>query len=606
MKSIETLKQALCLAGDCRRRLFAMIGLGFLAALSEGVGISLFFPLFHAASEGTSDLGSGRLSKVMNVVLPTGEATERLVVICMLIFAAVLIKNLLQYGTRVLSVWTDVRLLRTFRSRVMSNYLTAPFARFQRTEAGVLLNTIENETWKTSAAILAMVQCAIHLLTIGVFFAILLFISWRMTVIVSIALVLISAFIYLITRRVEGMARTVVHADESFAQRVMEIILGMKTIRVFSLERAQASAFEQASSAVSRSYLRKLALDGVIHPVSELLVAGLLVGILFLSTRGEVDFAAILTFVFILYRIHPQVKQLDHARTDVEAALPSVENVLCCLGADVAPDDSSLRRRPSHAASAGRGMVRFEHVSFAYDEGEPRVIDNMDLMIEPGSMTAIVGSSGAGKSTLVHLLAGLYEPTSGRIMVDGDPVGCGWDDPVRRRVAIVSHDAYLFDTTIYENILCGRFDASRGAVVEAARLAEAHDFIAALPQGYDTRVADMGRSLSTGQRQRIALARALLRNPSVLVLDEATNGLDEVSDTMIHRSLRTLRKGRTILLVAHRLSTIRSADHIVVVSAGGIVESGSLDELSSRRSLFAHLFELDSAPTADEVRTHAA
>jgi ATP-binding cassette subfamily B protein len=242
-----------------------------------------------------------------------------------------------------------------------------------------------------------------------------------------------------------------------------------------------------------------------------------------------------------------------------------------------------------------RGAVRFEDVRFSYAEG-PEVLRGLDIDIPAGETHAVVGLTGAGKSTVVKLLLRLYEPTGGRVTVDGIDVRDLRFDELRGAIGLVSQDVFLFDGTVRENIAYGDPAASDEAIEEAARLAEAHDFIAALPEGYDTVVGERGVTLSGGQRQRLSIARAFVKDAPVLILDEPTSALDAENERAILDALARLMQGRTTLIIAHRLSTIRHADRIVVLQGGVVVEQGTHAELLARQRVYAHLHALQAAP----------
>jgi len=250
-------------------------------------------------------------------------------------------------------------------------------------------------------------------------------------------------------------------------------------------------------------------------------------------------------------------------------------------------------------AAVGTG-IRYEHVSFAY--GNEPVLRDVDLAVAPGEIVAIVGGSGAGKSTFVNLLPRFYDVNSGRITIDGHDVRDMTLQSLRRMMGLVTQEVILFNDTVRNNIAYGRGDAGEQRVIDAAKAANAHDFITALPNGYDTPIGEAGVLLSGGQRQRLAIARALFKDPPILILDEATSALDTESERLVQQALVNLMRGRTTLVIAHRLSTIRNADTIVVLDEGRIVESGRHEELLARRGIYRKLYDLQFA---DEERVSA-
>lgn len=290
----------------------------------------------------------------------------------------------------------------------------------------------------------------------------------------------------------------------------------------------------------------------------------------------------------MLYRLQPQMKIFDSARVNLGGLTGSVEQVM-----------ELLNRADKTYISSGKlpfkGLkqaITFNCVTFRYDPLEKPVLQQISITIPRGKTTAIVGPSGAGKSTLIGLLCRFYDVTTGDIYVDGEPLKqlnlADW----RSRIAIVSQDTHLFSSTITENIAYGRLDATTDEIIAAAKLAHAHDFILELPQGYETKVGDRGVRLSGGQRQRLALARAIICNPEILILDEATNALDSISEHLIQEVLQSFGQDRTVIVIAHRLSTIEQADQIIVMEKGRVREQGSIQSLLQLNGLFAKLYHL--------------
>jgi len=241
-----------------------------------------------------------------------------------------------------------------------------------------------------------------------------------------------------------------------------------------------------------------------------------------------------------------------------------------------------------------KDRIRFDRVTFYYDDPDRPALRDVSLSIPVGKTTALVGPSGAGKSTLIHLVFRFYDPTGGEVLLDDEPLRSVRLEAWWSRIALVSQDVHMFNASVRENIAYGRLDATDEDIVAAAKLADAHGFIRELPQGYDTCVGDRGVRLSGGQKQRIALARAVVRNAQILILDEATNALDAISDNLIQEALDTLSDGRTVVVIAHRLSTVERADHIIVLEEGRVAEEGDLDDLLAKNGLFARLYKLQN------------
>jgi ATP-binding cassette, subfamily B, bacterial MsbA len=328
-----------------------------------------------------------------------------------------------------------------------------------------------------------------------------------------------------------------------------------------------------------------------------------LLGILVVTTmRDPGQMATSVTFLILLYRLHPRIKQFDADRVTLNALSASVKEVSSLLDKTDKPYLLSGARVPT---SIEKGIV-FENVSFHYGSGKNVALEQVTCSINMGETTALVGPSGAGKSSLIGLICRFYDPSSGRLLIDGIPVqelDLAW---WRNQIGIVSQDVYLFNASVSENIRYGKLDATREELSEAAHKAHALEFIEDLPNGFETVLGDRGFRLSGGERQRLALARAFIRNPQILILDEATNSLDLVSEKVVQDALEQFGRGRTVLMIAHRISTIEHADKVIVLEAGRVVESGSVTQLLATGGLFSRFYALQfrKQHTAEEARAH--
>ena len=320
-----------------------------------------------------------------------------------------------------------------------------------------------------------------------------------------------------------------------------------------------------------------------------MLTVSLLLGILLVvAIRTPGQMAVSLTFLVLLYRLQPRVKQLDFDRVALDALSASIEEVRRLLDESDKPYLRSGRRVP---ASIEKGIT-FENVSFHYDAGKGAALQQVTCSIKVGETTAFVGPSGAGKSSLISLICRFYDPSSGRLLIDGIALpefNLAW---WRNQIAVVSQEVYLFNATVAENIAYGKLGATHQELVEAARKAHALEFIEALPEGFETIVGDHGLRFSGGQRQRLALARAFIRDPQILILDEATNSLDLISEGVVQDALEEFGRNRTVLIVAHRISTIMHADKVIVLDLGKVVESGTVTQLLAADGLFSRFYAL--------------
>ena len=568
----------------------AIIILGLLSSLSEGLGISLFIPLLQSLVQTTSQIGGGDFFLVfINQLFIHVSPNNRFLILTLCIFASILLKNCLTYTNAILFSWLNSRISHRLRSGIFKQLLSVSYSFLERNESSKLMNTLATETWQTSRALGVLVSLIINVCTIFVFVILLLLISWRLTLLVAVALVLISISIQLVTRQAKILGQQAVQANKILANRMWEGFGGMRVIRAFGRELYEQQRFEEASKDVRSTFLKLDILSGAVNPLSEALSAGLLLCILVIALlQGRTALPTLLTFIFILYRLQPQVKQLDSARVGLVALTSSVEDVMSLLDRS----DKPYIRSGQIALLGLQQAISFESVTFRYNLQEKPALQDISICIPRGKTTALVGPSGAGKSTLIGLLCRFYDVTEGEIYVDGYPLRQLNLDSWRSGIAIVSQDIYMFSTTVRENIAYGRLEATEDEIIAAAKLANAHEFISQLPQDYDTKVGDRGIRLSGGQRQRIALARAIVRNPEILILDEATNSLDSISEHLIQEALDTLSQNRTVIVIAHRLSTIKQADQIIVLEEGRVIEQGNLHHLLQLHGLFAKLYHL--------------
>lgn len=380
-----------------------------------------------------------------------------------------------------------------------------------------------------------------------------------------------------------------------------EDLSGMKVIQAFAQESATAEQFDEVNRENRDALVQALSLSYAFLPSVEFL--GVLASCIVLwfgglaALRGEVTLGVIVAFLAYVSRFFDPIRELSQVYATMQAAMAGGERVLQLL--DTQPDITDAPGAQAMPQIAGR--IELRDVSFAY-QGGPMVLDHVDLLVEPGQTVALVGPTGAGKTTIANLIARLYDTSGGSVLIDGVDVRTVTQHSLRCQMGLVPQEPFLFTGTIAENIRFGRPDAPDSAVVESVRLANAHAFISALPQGYDTPILEGAANLSLGQRQLICIARAALADPRILILDEATSSVDTVTESLIQSALRTLLKGRSAVVIAHRLSTIRGADLICVVHHGRIVERGRHDQLYASGGLYRQLCDrqftsLDFSPS---------
>lgn len=409
---------------------------------------------------------------------------------------------------------------------------------------------------------------------------------------VPVPLILYGAFWF--QRRLAPRYGAVREAAGALAARLNNNIQGIATVKAYAAEDYEAGHIEQGSDDYRARNGEAIRLSAAITPVIRMaILAGFTVTLLyggFMALNGDIGVGSYSVLVYLTQRLLWPLTRLADLTDLYQRSMSSIERVMNLLQTpvNIRYDGRALPK------AEVRGELAFEGITFAYEGTSRPALDGVDLRIGAGRSVAFVGSTGGGKSTLIKLLLRFYEPQQGRVTLDGLPVNELNLQDLRRAIGYVAQDTFLADASVAQNIAYGMPDATREAVIEAAKSAEAHDFIVALPQGYDTPVGERGLRLSGGQRQRLALARAILKNPPILVLDEATSAVDNETEAAIQRSLDRLVVGRTTLIVAHRLSTVRHADAIHVIDAGRIAESGTHDELLAHDGLYASLWRLQT------------
>jgi len=401
-------------------------------------------------------------------------------------------------------------------------------------------------------------------------------------------------------KRLQPRYREVRERSGDLASRLANNLGGMLTIKSYAAEQWESERLCEQSRAYQRSNSKAIRLSAAFIPLIRFAILFAFLAILVIgglqAWRGAIDVGTYSFLVFITQRLLWPLTSLGRTLDDYQRAMASTQRVLDLVDTPIAIP-SGDRPLPRQRV---RGQIRFEGVNFGYS-GRELLLRDFDLEIPAGSTLGIVGATGSGKSTIVKLLLRLYELQSGTIRLDGQPVQTLELGDLRKAIGLVSQEVFLFHGTVAENIAYGSFDASRAAIERAAQLAEASRFIEALPQGYDTVVGERGQRLSGGQRQRIALARAILKNPPVLILDEATAAVDNETEAAIQRSLDRITAERTTLVIAHRLSTVRHADRIVVMDQGRIVESGSHEELIAAGGAYVNLWRVQAGLRQDEA-----
>lgn len=510
-------------------------------------------------------------------------ATERLLRVSGLILLSAWIRAVFNYFTQVYTDLAQQRLVDRLRQQVFEQLQAVNLSYFNQVSAGELINTITTEVGKLNFAFALSAFIFIRFLTLILYSALLFTISWQLTVISLALFSVIAIALSRLNDRVRTKSVAVTAANGRFTSTALEFINGIRTVQAFATQDYERKRYYNASSEVVKAGMKATRQAAIVRPLAEGLATTILIVMIILAVtifvqNGTLQTASLLTFLFILFRLVPAIHEVNGSRVQLISASGSLRNLRELLRRDNKPylqDGDRTFEGLKHA-------IEFCTVDFGYDPDQ-LVLKEISLCIPKGKTTAIVGGSGAGKTTLVDLVPRFYDPVAGKILFDGTDARSLTLESLRKKMAIVTQDTFIFNASVRENIAYGLEHISDQQIWQAAEQANALEFILDLPEQFETGLGDRGVRLSGGQRQRLAIARALLRDPDILILDEATSALDSESERLIQQSLERLSHGRTVITIAHRLSTIVRADQVVVMEQGRIVEQGSYQTLLEQR-----------------------
>jgi subfamily B ATP-binding cassette protein MsbA len=537
--------------------------------------------------------------------LPPAEAAGRLVVV---LVGGLLFKNSLSYISSQITVRAQEGLVRSLRTRLFDHLLTLDLGYFQRTRAGQVISAMMTEVDQTKTVITAsLISLFQNLVVVAITLVVLSQISMRLTL---FTLAFVPLLVILLQRLIRSLRR---HARARSKERgevtatVTERIGAIRLIRSYGEEERESAGFDAQTNRYRKQVIRTQRFSSLTSPISEIFSGFLVILIIWAATRpallgleAPLAPATIIVFLMAALRLTSPLKTISSFPAVMALALASAERVF-----QVLDEPSTEVDRPGEGEASFEREIAFDRVTFRYGGGAP-VLSDVSFTIPKGTVVALVGPSGAGKTTLADLLPRFHDPTSGEIRLDDTPLTRLKRRSLRALMGVVSQDTVLLNNTVFANIAYGSPGATRERVEAAAEAANAAGFIRQLPQGFDTVLGERGTRLSGGQRQRIAIARALLRDPPILILDEATSALDTESERLVQQAIDRLMRERTVLVIAHRLATVRDADEIVVLDDGRVVQRGSHDELYRAGGLYRRLHDLqfreDDAPVGARGR----
>lgn len=528
-----------------------------------------------------------------NQLVLKDTAIDTLKALCVVILAIFILKNFFLYVKNVLTGIVQFHVIRDLRNKLFDHLTGLSLSFFDRTRSGELTSIVLNDV----NAIRRSLSVSFHKLFVEpvniLTFAVLLFlINWKLTLAAGLILPVAAIMITMVGRSLRRKAMRSSKQISGIVSILQETLSGIRIVKAFVTERAERRRFRRETARHYWLLRRQFGLRYASAPVTEIM--GVTMGVILLWIGGSevllrhtMDPEDFIRFILLLFAILNPIKSLNTVAQDIQTAMASAERVFSILDAPRTIKEAEDAVEVSEFTDA----IRFENVSFSYDGSPEKVLKNISFEIKKGDVVAVVGESGAGKSTVADLIPRFYDVDEGVITLDGIDIRKIRLTALRRLMGIVPQETILFNDTIESNISYGEANTDAQRIREAARAANALEFIEAQPDGFDTVIGDMGVMLSGGQRQRIAIARSLLKNPPILILDEATSSLDSESEKKVQEAIDRLMRARTVFVIAHRLSTVVNADRIIVLKDGQIVESGTHEELLKEDGTYRKLYE---------------
>lgn len=563
-------------------RIFATIIVGIIK-----FGIPMLIPLLiKYAIDGV----------INNHALTTDEKVHHLTIaIGIALFIFVIVRPPIEFIRQYLAQWTSNKILYDIRKKLY-NHLQALSARFYaNNQVGQVISRVINDVEQTKDFILTgLMNIWLDCITIIIALSIMFFLDVKLTLAALFIFPFYILTVYVFFGRLRKLTRERSQALAEVQGFLHERVQGISVVKSFAIEDNEAKNFDKKNTNFLTRALKhtkwnaySFAAINTVTDIGPIIVIG--VGA-YLAISGSITVGTLAAFVGYLELLFGPLRRLVASFTTLTQSFASMDRVFQLIDEDY-DIKNGVGAQPIEIK---QGRIDIDHVSFQYNDNEAPILKDINLSIEKGETVAFVGMSGGGKSTLINLIPRFYDVTSGQILIDGHNIKDFLTGSLRNQIGLVQQDNILFSDTVKENILLGRPTATDEEVVEAAKMANAHDFIMNLPQGYDTEVGERGVKLSGGQKQRLSIARIFLNNPPILILDEATSALDLESESIIQEALDVLSKDRTTLIVAHRLSTITHADKIVVIENGHIVETGTHRELIAKQGAYEHLYSIQN------------
>ena len=501
-------------------------------------------------------------------------------------------RGIFYYGQSYLMNYVGESIVIDVRGIVYRKLMTLSTHFFDTNKLGTIMSYVTNDVAALQGAMVAnsieiITETSVLIGSVGA----MVYLDWKLTLFTFCTFPVVLFFMDFFGKKIRKSGHRIQQATADITSILQETLAATRVVKSFVREPYEIARFDQQNKANFYANMKSAKLMGTLSPVIEFIAALGVTAIIWFGGRsvigGDITAGSLVAFLVYAINISNPIKRIARVLGSIQKALAAAERVYNIMDLT----DTIPKKHDAITLPSVEGNVEFRHVSFAYNKGET-ILHDVSFSAKPGQAIALVGPSGAGKSTVASLLPRFYDVTEGAIFVDGHDVRDVTLASLREQVGIVPQETNLFNDTVYNNILYGRLDATRDEVIAAAKAANADEFIQQLPKGYNTQLGDRGVNISGGQRQRISIARAILKNPRILILDEATSALDTESERIVQEALDRLMVGRTSFVIAHRLSTIQNAAKIIVLDKGSIVEEGTHQQLMAKHGLYAHLHDI--------------
>jgi subfamily B ATP-binding cassette protein MsbA len=567
------------------------IVLSAFAASFEGFGLGCLLVFLQSlTTPGAEPLKTGIEWFDILILGINASANERLYRVSALIIITTCMRASFNYLGQICIQFSEINLIDNLRRRIFRQLAAQSLSYFGKKNSGELINTLTNEMERIRQIFGGIAFLVTKSLTLVVYSISLFVLSWQLSIVSVLLFSLLAVGLSTLNKQIRERSFAITKANDNFTSRALEFIEGIRTVHASSTQEFEQERYYQASGNIVKTWKSVYWISLLVKPLAESLSTMILISMIIVAiVTGLMKVSSLLTFFFILFRLVPMTQDLNGVMAFLSTQAGAVENLK-----EVLKTEDKTYFQNGHLQFWGlQRVIEIIALNFGY-EPHRLVLKDITLTIEKGKMVALVGASGGGKSTLADLIARFYEPIDGKILIDGLNLRELEIDSLRRKMAIVSQKTFIFNTSIRNNITYGTPKATDAEIVEAARLANALEFITKLPQGLDTIVGADGIQLSGGQQQRIAIARALVRNPEILILDEPTSALDAITEQVIQELLEKFTVGRTVIVIAHRFSTIAKADKVVVIEQGTIVEQGAYQSLLEQRGKFWKYYQIQN------------